>query len=136
MQAASAERQAQVGTHAKAGGGRGDLFGEGYTAYFTLPSRQYATRATFERCWKGGGGGKTKTKADNSQTESGLPAWIFLCILSLGEPQDLWGSTAFAAEDLAAEQLAQSRSNATGKLTKRIAGNVKTKMELSTALAT
>ncbi|OLP83546.1 hypothetical protein AK812_SmicGene35685 [Symbiodinium microadriaticum] len=59
---------------------------------------------------------------------------ISLQSISSRATQDLWGSTALTAEDLTAEQLARRRSS-TGKLTKRIAGNMKAKADLTAALA-
>ncbi|CAE7663329.1 unnamed protein product [Symbiodinium microadriaticum] len=49
--------------------------------------------------------------------------------------QDLWASAAFQAHDLTAEQIAQRRTNATSKLTKRITGNVRAKEDLTRELS-
>ena len=89
---------------------------------------------------KGGGTGKQKGR-ENSQVstiELGLPSSAVVALQSISSraTQDLWGSAAFAADDLSAEQLAQRRTNAAGKLSKRLAGDMKAKTEMISALST
>ena len=85
-------------------------------------------------------GGKSKGRADGGQTstiEFGLPQSMMTALqaISARATQDLWGITAYSSDLLTAEQIAQRRSTATGKLSKRIAGNMRAKQELSSALA-
>ena len=85
------------------------------------------------------GQGKGKAPKDNqqsSQIEFGLPASTVVSLQSISSraTQDLWASTAFQSEGLTAEQLAQRRTNATSRLTKRIVGNVQAKEDLAKAL--
>ena len=87
------------------------------------------------------GTGKTKSQKEHqqvSQIEFGLPTATVVALQSISSraTQDLWASTAFQSEGLTAEQLAQRRTNATGKLTKRIVGNVKAKEDLTLAVQT
>ena len=86
------------------------------------------------------GGGKNKGRAEGGQTstiEFGLPQSMMTALqaISARATQDLWGSTAYSSDHLTAEQIAQRRSTATGKLSKRIAGNMRAKQELNLALA-
>ena len=85
-------------------------------------------------------GGKSKGRADGGQVstiEFGLPQSMMTALqaISARATQDLWGSSAYSSDLLTAEQIAQRRSTATGKLSKRIAGNMRAKQELSSALA-
>ena len=85
------------------------------------------------------GGGKNKGRAEGgvSTIDFGLPQSMITALqaISARATQDLWGNTAYSPDILTAEQIAQRRSTATGKLSKRIAGNVRAKQELNTALA-
>ena len=88
---------------------------------------------------KGSGKNKTKTeKAQVSTVEYGLPATMVVALQSISSraTQDLWGSAAFAADDLTAEQLAQRRTNAMSKHSKRLVGNVRAKADLTSSLGT
>ena len=99
----------------------------------SMPPQQRAAATTK-------GTGKNKAKPENAQSsnvEFGLPATMVTALQSISSraTQDLWASSAFASNELTADQLAQRRSNATAKLSKRINGNMKARTELATALS-
>ncbi|CAE7254492.1 pol [Symbiodinium necroappetens] len=86
------------------------------------------------------GSGKNKAKPENAQSstvEFGLPATMVTALQSISSraTQDLWASSAFASSELTADQMAQRRSNATAKLSKRITGNMKARMEFAASLS-
>ena len=86
------------------------------------------------------GNGKQKTKSDTAQPSTvdfGLPPAVVTALQSISSraTQDLWTTTSFQAENMTAEQLAQRRSNNAGKLSKRITGDTKAKIELAAALS-
>ncbi|CAE7196284.1 unnamed protein product, partial [Symbiodinium necroappetens] len=99
----------------------------------SMPPQQRAAATTK-------GSGKNKAKPENAQSsavEFGLPSTMVTALQSISSPatQDLWASSAFASSELTADQMAQRRSNATAKLSKRITGNMKARMEFAAALS-
>ena len=84
------------------------------------------------------GSGK-KPKGDNAQVstlEFGLPTTMVTALQSISSraTQDLWGTSNFTEDSLTAEQIAQRQTNLMSKLAKRLAGNVKAKADLASAL--
>ena len=85
------------------------------------------------------GGGKQKAKSEQAQTSTidfALPQSMSVALQSISTraTQDLWASSAFQEDCLTAEQMAQRRTNSMSKLSKRLAGNVRAKSDMASAL--
>ena len=82
---------------------------------------------------------KGKGRGDELQQNRihfGLPQSVVQALQSIATraTQDLWSPTIAAAADATAEQGLQRRTNTTNRLSKRLAGNLRAKEELSVAL--